>query len=200
MCTFNPIIITQILEAQCVYLTFPTGLNTIDFNNKIWGNYPQKSTNNSIVRIFEYNNNIHLAYYWKSTLEEPSSGRHGLVTFIAVHGSIKEFKTNKRLLAQKLHNLLVSIAEITNISNMETSDEFLRCLWDLAIKINYNSYDMEKIDELIQLIVNNSKLKSDENIDENLLNFIDAQKISLFKKLDAAIPLTISNLTENKKL
>lgn len=202
MYSYNPIIVTQVLNKQIAYLT-DTPV-PYDLTNEIWGKYVNKRLESSVVRLYQYKSDIHLEYFWYSTLKEPFSGRSGLITVLDVSCSIKEFKNNRELLAEKLQSLLSSIVNTICVNNIECSDEFMQRIWNLAKGIGSHKYseyyNMEDIYKLVELIIFRADNTVCDYIDEQLLEFVNSQKISLFKKVDEYIPLTISTPQNRLKM
>lgn len=189
MDNYKPFLIAQIKEDQNRYLIengnySNRNCDTSDFNNLLYNNLDTIIPNT--IRIFEINSKVYLTYYWLSDLREPRSNRSGIYLIAGIECEKSQFQKEPLKISKQLSHFINSLIKVTNLINMNKSDEVLKILWE-----NDNNPKFKKIILKILEIYNVNNQSSSYN---SLNKFVtDARKeVKLFKKLDFSKKLTIS--------
>lgn len=192
MYEYNPFLVGQILEEQNVYLIKNGKIfnkpDYSEFNNILWKGIDGSLIPNTI-RLFEYEGYVYLTYYWSSTLKEPGSDRLGIYLVMGTSCSKQAYRKNRFGLAKLFQNFFMSVIDETKPSTLETANDALNYLWNL--KLDGSPLVLE-LNRIIDYYIDYSISCNNDEIDNNLLSFVENNKLSLFKKMDAKENLTVN--------
>lgn len=146
---YNPFIVTQIRELQNEFILAESELSTKkqSFSNKLY-QYVDYLEPQTCCRIFVYESDVYLSYFWLSDLREPGSGRAGIYFIVGMSCPYSIFQRNPLELSE---HFLALLSTIQNVFEPLNERELL------ATNIINTLWKAENIDEYVKKIYNTWK-------------------------------------------
>ena len=190
MLEYKPLLELFFRRTQNEFVIFQGELNKC-FDNQEFTEIFYKYTSNRMlpntIRLFEYNNQVYLVYYWNSSMSDEYGRRIGNSPIVGMSCSKNVFKKNPDVLALKLQNFFVSI--ISEVGITETEDAY-------EVTNYFFNMDKETLEVHLRNILYNYSTSTSKLVNKDLLEFVRNQKLKLFSNLDVNENLTLRSTIE----
>ena len=187
MLEYKPLLELFFRRVQNENVIFQGELNK-NFYNQEFSSILYKYISNRIlpntIRLFEYNNQVYLVYYWNSSMNDEYGRRIGNFPIIGMSCSKNTFKRNPDVLALKLQNFFMSIIEEVNTNNVEDAYEVTNYFFNM---------DEETLTVHLKNILYNYSKSTNKLVNKDLLEFVRSQRIKLFSNIDVKGNLTLKS-------
>lgn len=141
---YNPFIITQIGDCQNEYILSPEKLfvDKDNFSKVLYAKVDRQNICDTFMRIFSYEGNIILVYFWATNITEELSQRNGLYVICGNIVNKDIFMENNYLVGYYFFQLIFLLAQNThNDINSPNSDTCFQKLQTDSYSIVHNLYD-----------------------------------------------------------